>query len=119
MQIEIVKDFIFEAAHFLPNVADTHRCQRIHGHTYQVSLHLSGPLEQDKGWIMDFHDIESVFQPILDQLDHHLLNEVPGLEVPTAENIALWVWQATRPHLPGLCQVTVHENPTSRAIVRE
>lgn len=118
MHHEIVKDFSFEAAHRLPEVDADHPCRNIHGHTYQVSIHVAGSLHPRMGWLIDFHDLESRVSPVLARLDHRLLNEVEGLENPTAERIAAWIWHRLEPHLPGLAQVVVHENPTSRALVR-
>lgn len=118
MTAEIVQSFRLEAAHFLPNVPEQHRCRRVHGHSYKIDVHVSGEIDPQTGWIVDFYDIEAVFQPLLKRLDHYLLNEVPGLENPTAENIAAWVWERLKPGLPGLCQVVVHETEMSRAIVR-
>lgn len=118
MNAEIVQSFRFEAAHFLPNVPDVHRCKRIHGHSYKVDIHVAGPLTEPLGWVVDFYDVEACFAPLLATLDHHLLNEVEGLSNPTAENIAAWIWRRLVGGLPGLCQVTVHETELSRAIVR-
>jgi len=117
MKTEIAQDFIFEAAHFLPAVPEGHRCRRLHGHTYGVTLHVAGTVEEKSGWVVDFHDIEQAFVPIRDALDHRLLNDVPGLENPTAERIAAWIFTRLQPFLPGLVRVVVHENPSSRAIV--
>lgn len=118
MTFEIIQDFTFEAAHFLPNVGEGHRCRRLHGHTYKVSLHVEGPVSDPSGWVLDFWDLEAAFHPLLDLLDHHLLNEVPGLENPTAERIAGWILERLGAEIPGLVQVTVHENPTCRAVAR-
>lgn len=118
MKFEIVHDFTFEAAHFLPAVPEGHRCRRLHGHTYKVSLHVEGPLDPQQAWVMDFQVLSDAFAPVLARLDHHLLNEVPGLENPTAEAIGAFILAHLSEALPGLCQVVVHENPVSRAIVR-
>ena len=118
MYVELVREYRFEAAHFLPNVPETHRCRRIHGHSYRIDVHVSGEIDAATGWVVDFYDIEAVFAPLLGQLDHHLLNELPGLENPTAELIAAWVWAHLSPALPGLSQVVVHETEMSRAVVR-
>jgi 6-pyruvoyltetrahydropterin/6-carboxytetrahydropterin synthase len=118
MHAEIVQEFTFEAAHHLPHVPEGHRCKRLHGHSYRVSLHLRGPLREPEGWVMDFAEIEAAFNPLLERLDHRVLNEVAGLEVPTAERIAAWIWTELRGILPQLCEVVVWETPTSRASVR-
>ena len=113
--MKITQAFTFEAAHRLPNVPATHRCHRMHGHSYRVELQLSGPVDAASGWVVDFFDVESAFAPTLDRLDHHCLNEVEGLENPTAERIAAWIWHRTKPALPGLSLVTVYETPMSWA----
>jgi 6-pyruvoyltetrahydropterin/6-carboxytetrahydropterin synthase len=113
----IAQGFRFEAAHFLPMVGPEHRCRRIHGHSYKVDVVVAGQVEADTGWVVDFYDVEAAFAPLMDVLDHHLLNEVPGLENPTAEHIALWIWARLDPVLPGLFEVVVHETEHSRAIV--
>lgn len=107
--MKITQAFSFEAAHFLPNVAPTHRCHAMHGHSYRVELTLEGPIDPLTGFVVDFFDIESVFEPLLAILDHHCLNEIAGLENPTAENIAVWVWQRTKKLLPQLAKVVIYE----------
>jgi 6-pyruvoyltetrahydropterin/6-carboxytetrahydropterin synthase len=116
--VEIFKEFTFEAAHRLPHVPAGHKCARLHGHTFTAALHVRGMVDERAGWIMDFADIKIAFQPLHDQLDHHYLNEVEGLENPTSENLARWIWQRLKPTLPGLTQVTVRETCTSGCIYR-
>ncbi|WP_294538534.1 6-carboxytetrahydropterin synthase QueD [uncultured Rhodoblastus sp.] len=107
----ITQAFTFEAAHHLPNVPDTHRCRRLHGHSYRVELRLGGAVEAFSGFVVDFFDVEKIFQPLLERLDHHLLNEIEGLENPTAENIAWWIYRQVKPDLPPLEAVKVFETP--------
>lgn len=107
--MKITQAFRFEAAHYLPNVPETHRCKRMHGHSYRVELQLSGPINPVTGFVLDFFEIEAAFGPLLKRLDHYCLNEVEGLENPTAENIAIWIWRRTKPELPQLCGVRVYE----------
>jgi 6-pyruvoyltetrahydropterin/6-carboxytetrahydropterin synthase len=107
--MKITQAFSFEAAHRLPNVAPTHRCHRMHGHSYGVELKLEGTVDPFSGFVVDFFDIENAFAPLLASLDHHCLNEVEGLENPTAENIAIWIWKRMKGGLPQLSTVTVHE----------
>jgi 6-pyruvoyltetrahydropterin/6-carboxytetrahydropterin synthase len=114
--MEIFKEFTFEAAHRLPNVQPDHKCARLHGHSFRVEIHVRGPLDPALGWVMDFGDIKQVFMPFYEQLDHHYLNEVPGLEIPTSENIARWVWDRVAPSLPGLSKVVVRETCTSGCV---
>ena len=107
--MRISQAFKFEAAHRLPNVPETHRCSRLHGHSYRVEVQLDGPVDPHTGFVADFFDIEKCFADILGALDHHCLNEVKGLENPTAENIAIWIWDRLKPGLPQLWSVRVYE----------
>ena len=111
--MDIFKAFTLEAAHRLPNVPDGHKCARLHGHSFRVELHVSGPLDPHMGWVMDFADVKRAFQPIYDQLDHHYLNDIPGLDNPTSERLAEWIWDQLKPVLPLLSAVVVHETCTS------
>ncbi|GLK69622.1 6-carboxytetrahydropterin synthase QueD [Hansschlegelia plantiphila] len=113
--MRITQAFTFEAAHRLPNVPETHRCHRMHGHSYRVELQLDGAVDPATGFVVDFFDVESAFAPLLGRLDHHCLNEVEGLENPTAEIIAGWIWDRTKPALPQLSAVRVFETPQSWA----
>lgn len=114
--MEIYKEFNFEAAHRLPNVPEGHKCARLHGHSFQVRLVVAGPVGERSGWVMDFGDIKSAFKPVWEQLDHHYLNDIPGLDNPTSENIARWIWQKLRPTLPQLVRVEIRETCTSGCI---
>jgi len=116
--VEVFKEFSFEAAHRLPQVPADHKCSRLHGHTFYVRLSVSGELNPDMGWLMDFADIKSAFQPIYDRLDHYYLNDIPGLENPTSENLAVWIWQELKPRLPQLSAVEIRETCTSGCIFR-
>jgi 6-pyruvoyltetrahydropterin/6-carboxytetrahydropterin synthase len=110
----ITKSFTFEAAHYLPHVPAGHKCRRIHGHSFKVQLEVSGALHPQMGWVQDYSDISAAFQPLREQLDHHFLNQdVPGLENPTSENIAIWIWEHLKPALPLLSKVIVGETCTS------
>lgn len=109
--MKITQAFTFEAAHRLPNVPATHKCHRMHGHSYRVELQLDGKVNPETGFVIDFFDLEKVFGPLLEQLDHHTLNEIEGLENPTAENISTWIWTRVRPLLPELNSVKVFETP--------
>ncbi len=109
--MKITQAFAFEAAHRLPNVPATHKCHRMHGHTYRVEVRIEGPVDPRTGFVVDFFDVEAAFKPLLERLDHHCLNEVEGLENPTAENIASWIWDRIEEPLPGLASVTVYETP--------
>ena len=111
--MDIFKVFRIEAAHRLPNVPPGHKCARLHGHSFAVELSVSGEPGADTGWVMDFAQIKQAFQPLYDQLDHHYLNDIAGLENPTSEQLAVWIWQRLKPALPQLSCVTVHETCTS------
>jgi 6-pyruvoyltetrahydropterin/6-carboxytetrahydropterin synthase len=111
LAMKIAQAFRFESAHHLPNVAETHRCRRLHGHSYRVELRLEGPVDSVTGFVADFFEIEAAFHPLLDRLDHHCLNEIEGLDNPTAENIAIWIWDRTKKALPRLSSVIVFETP--------
>ena len=113
--MKITQAFTFEAAHRLPNVPATHRCHRMHGHSYRVELTVAGAVDPRTGWVIDFYDIEEIFRPLLERLDHHTLNDIEGLENPTAEHIAAWIWQRAKPGLPGLAAVRIYETPMSWA----
>jgi 6-pyruvoyltetrahydropterin/6-carboxytetrahydropterin synthase len=115
--MEIFREFIFEAAHRLPNVPDGHKCARLHGHSFRVEVHVVGDVGEKSGWVMDFADIKQAFAPLVEQLDHRYLNEVPGLENPTSEVLARWIWQGLADQLP-LCAVVVRETCTSGCIYR-
>ncbi len=114
--MEIYKDFSFDAAHRLPNVPDGHKCGRLHGHTFQLRIVVSGLVSEDSGWIMDFADIKARFRPIYDQLDHHFLNEIDGLENPTSEILVQWIWQQLKPVIPQLIRLELKETCTSGCV---
>jgi 6-pyruvoyltetrahydropterin/6-carboxytetrahydropterin synthase len=111
--MEIFKAFHIEAAHRLPNVPEGHKCARLHGHSFKVELVVSGELGADTGWVMDFADVKRAFQPLYDRLDHHYLNDIEGLDTPTSERLATWIWERLKPTLPLLSAVVVHETCTS------
>jgi 6-pyruvoyltetrahydropterin/6-carboxytetrahydropterin synthase len=117
-QVRLVRDFTFEAAHRLPNVPPGHKCARLHGHSFQVQILCEGRIDPEAGWLIDFAEIKRAFTPFLEQLDHRYLNEIEGLENPTAENIARWIWGRLKPALPLLAQVTVGESCTSKCEYR-
>jgi 6-pyruvoyltetrahydropterin/6-carboxytetrahydropterin synthase len=114
--MEIFKVFKFDAAHRLPHVGPGHKCSQIHGHSFVVEIHLQGLVDPHSGWVMDFADIEKAFNPLHDQLDHKYLNDIDGLNNPTSENIAKWIWKHLHPALPQLNKVIVRESPESGCI---
>ncbi len=118
MKVELRKQFSFEAAHLLPNTPEGHKCRRLHGHSYRVTVEVSGEINPEFGWLIDYADIKEAFQPLWEQLDHHYLNEVEGLENPTSEILCKWIWDRLKPTLPLLSAITVHETCTSVAVYR-
>jgi 6-pyruvoyltetrahydropterin/6-carboxytetrahydropterin synthase len=114
--VEIFKEFTFEAAHRLPHVGADHKCARLHGHSFRVRLYVRGELDPHLGWVMDFGDIKAAFKPTYDLLDHNYLNEIPGLDNPTSEVLAVWIWERVKPNLPLLSKVAVRETCTSGAV---
>jgi len=107
------KEFSFEAAHLLPNVPPDHKCARLHGHSFAVRIYVEGQVGDNSGWVMDFADIISAFNPIQKELDHCYLNEIKGLENPTSENIVRWIWERLKPNLPQLFEIEIRETCTS------
>lgn len=116
--MEIFKEFAIEAAHWLPHVPEGHKCRRLHGHSFHIEIYVEGPLDERLGWVMDFADIKSAFKTIDDQLDHRCLNEVDGLDNPTSENLARWIWSRLQPKLPPLSKIVVRETCTSGCVYR-
>ena len=116
--MEIYKTFRIEAAHKLPNVPPGHKCGRLHGHSFEISVHVEGSVGEQTGWVRDFADIKQAFAPIDQKLDHNYLNDIEGLENPTSENLAIWVWQRLKPALANLSQVAVKETCTAGCIYR-
>lgn len=116
--VDIFKEFVFEAAHRLPNVVPGHKCSRLHGHSFRIAIQISGDVGAQSGWVRDFGDLKTAFAPLYEQLDHNYLNDIPGLENPTSENIARWVWQKLKGQLPELSEIRVYETCTSGCIYR-
>jgi 6-pyruvoyltetrahydropterin/6-carboxytetrahydropterin synthase len=116
--MEIFREFRFEAAHRLPNVPAGHKCARLHGHSFRVTVYVRGEVDANTGWVRDFADITRALQPLLELLDHQYLNEVAGLENPTSEVIAGWIAERLKPVLPGLSRVRVHETCNSGCELR-
>lgn len=114
--MEIWKEFSFDAAHLLPNVPEGHKCRRLHGHTYTVRTYVRGEPDENVGWIVDYADIKEAFDPIRERLDHYYLNEIEGLENPTAEILARWIWQHLEPRLEGLSRIEIQETCTSGCV---
>ena len=118
MRAEIVKEITFEAAHRLPRVPAGHKCARLHGHSFRAEIRVAGEVDPERGWVVDFDVVAAAFAPLHAVLDHHYLNEIEGLENPTSENVARWIWERLAPALPGLVEITIHETCTSRCTYR-
>ncbi|MFA6134468.1 MAG: 6-carboxytetrahydropterin synthase QueD [Phycisphaerae bacterium] len=118
MEAEVIKTFRFDAAHELPNTPEGHKCRNLHGHSYRLDIHVTGPVDPHSGWVIDFGRITQIVEPIVAELDHHHLNRIPGLANSTSELIARYVFDRVSPQLPGLAAVTVWESDSSRAIYR-
>jgi 6-pyruvoyltetrahydropterin/6-carboxytetrahydropterin synthase len=116
MRIELRKTFQFEAAHLLPRLPESHKCRRLHGHSFKVEVVVAGDLDPKLGWLIDYAEIAAAFKPLWEQLDHRYLNEIEGLENPTSENIALWIWERLKPALPLLEEVAVAETCTAKCV---
>ncbi len=111
--MDIFKVFTIEVAHRLTAVPPDHKCARLHGHSIRIEVHVSGEPDPRSGWVCDFAEIKRAFQPLYAQLDHNYLNDLPGLDNPTSENLARWIWQRLQPVLPGLSGLVVHETCTA------
>lgn len=115
---ELERSYRFEAAHHLPHVLESHPCRRLHGHSYRITVAVTGFTDEQSGWVMDFADIDAVVEPVCAQLDHQLLNDIAGLENPTSERLAGWLWKRLAPSLPGLSAVRVAETRDSACTYR-
>ncbi len=111
--MDVFKTFSIDAAHYLPGLPEGHKCGRLHGHSFRIEVHVTGPVEVNRGWVVDFADIKRSFAPLFEQLDHRCLNEIEGLANPTSENIARWIWKRLKPDLPGLSLIVVMETASA------
>lgn len=118
MKVELRKSFQFEAAHLLPSVPVSHKCRRLHGHSFKIEIAVAGECDPQLGWLADYADITAAFAPILDMLDHRYLNEIQGLENPTSEHVAQFIWNRLKPRLPALIEIIVAETCTAHCVYR-
>ena len=118
VRARLTKDFSFEAAQTLPNAPEGHKCRRVHGHSFKVEVSVEGEVDSKTGWVYDHAQISEAMKPLLKMLDHAYLNDIEGLENPTIEKMAEWLWQKLECECPGLCEIIVHETPTARCIYR-
>ncbi len=112
----IFRQFTFDSAHFLPYVAEDHKCRQMHGHTYRLTIYMTAEPDEQLGWVMDFADVKKVMTPILDMVDHKTLNNVPGLENPTCELLAKWLWDKIKKEIPILSKIELYETPKSGVV---
>jgi 6-pyruvoyltetrahydropterin/6-carboxytetrahydropterin synthase len=114
--MEIFSRFSLEAARWLPELPPEHPCARMHGHSFRIEVHVAGALDPALGWVVDFADIQKAWLPIHEALDHRTLNDIEGLDNPTSERLAIWLWQRLKPGLPGLSRVVVMETRDSGCV---
>jgi len=118
MRARLERSYRFEAAHFLPKVPPGHKCARMHGHSYLIEVTIEGEVDPELGWVVDFAALDEHANPLMRVLDHQVLNEIEGLDNPTSEHLAAWLWRKLRPALPGLVELVVSETPSSRCTYR-
>ena len=116
--MEIFQELRLEAAHRLPRVPADHKCARLHGHSFVIEVWLEGEPGDDTGWVVDYGDVLTAIQPVHEALDHRYLNDVEGLENPTSENLARWIWARVAPALPGLSKIVVRETCDTGCVYR-
>lgn len=111
--MDLIKIFTFDSAHRLPCVADGHKCSNVHGHTFKVEIHLTGQVDKEQAWVIDFADVKTICEPVISTLDHNFLNDIQGLQNPTSENSARWLWNKLSDQLRQLSKIIVFESPES------
>ncbi len=112
----LYKHFTFDSAHFLPNLPNGHSCKELHGHTYHLTVFVEGDVLKEEGWVLDFKDFKKVIGPVINSIDHKLLNNIDGLQNPTSELLAIWIWDKIKPQLPQLKRIELKETPSSGVI---
>jgi 6-pyruvoyltetrahydropterin/6-carboxytetrahydropterin synthase len=118
VRVRLTHEFPLECAHSLPRVPESHKCFRVHGHSFAIEVHVEGEVDPRSGWLVDYAELRRAFEPVHAALDHRLLNEVEGLENPTSENLAAWIWHRLAPSLPGLVEIVVRETDRARCSYR-
>ncbi len=113
MRVRLSKQFKFEAAHDLPTFPPGHKCRRLHGHSFRFDVVVEGEVDPALGYLVDYGQIKTAAGPLVARLDHYYLNDVAGLENPTSENLARWIYDQLKPALPLLAAVVVYETCTS------
>ncbi len=112
----IYKQFTFDSAHFLPGVPEGHKCRNLHGHTYSLTVYIEGELEEGTGWVIDYAVLKKNIQPVIDLVDHKLLNDIPELVNPTSEILSIWFWDKIKPLYAGLKRIELKETASSGVI---
>jgi 6-pyruvoyltetrahydropterin/6-carboxytetrahydropterin synthase len=113
MKFKLRQHFQIESARSLPFVPKGHPCGNTHGHSFKIIVTFIGSKQEPLGWVLDYHAINTGLAPLLKQLDHQILNNIPGLENPTSENLAYWIYEHAKKIFPELTQVTIMETPTT------
>jgi len=116
--MDVCKTFSIEAARSLPHLPENHPCSKIHGHSFKITLMVSGPVDKDTGFVMDFGELETLFEPLRKQIDHSYLNDIEGLENPSSENLCKWIWKKLILSLPRLSQIEIRETDSTNCIYK-
>ncbi|MDZ7736555.1 MAG: 6-carboxytetrahydropterin synthase QueD [Gammaproteobacteria bacterium] len=116
MATTLYRKFTIEAGRYLSAISAGHPCARMHGHTFIIQVHVTGPVQKGTGWVMDFAELDGKIQAVRQELDHKVLNDIGGLENPTTELLARWIWDRLAGDLPGLSRIVIQENPQSGCI---
>ena len=115
----LVQTIRFESARKLTKVPKNHPCSNLYGLAFKLEIHLEGEIDYSTGFVTDFNNIEEIFKPIKNKLDHNYLNDIKGLENPTSEILVEWIWKKLNPNLKGLVKLVLWENEVSRVEFKE
>jgi 6-pyruvoyltetrahydropterin/6-carboxytetrahydropterin synthase len=115
--MRIYRDFLFEAAHYLPSAPPGHPNSRVHGHSFRARVWIEGEPNSDTGVVFHFDDLSAALADCQDALDHRMLNDVEGLSAPTLERIAMWIWERIDNKVPGLAQIEVHRDSCHEGVI--
>ena len=113
MKVKLQKYFTFEASHRLDHLPETHTCLNLHGHSYRVLVEVSGEVNEETGFLIDYADIKKTVKTIIMRLDHIHLNDIEDLEISSTEFIARWLWDKIKPELPILTKITIFETDST------
>jgi 6-pyruvoyltetrahydropterin/6-carboxytetrahydropterin synthase len=104
----IYKKYFFDAAHFMNNFKKNHKYSRLHGHSYEVIIKISGHIDKKNNWVFNYDDVDNLMNPLIKKLDHQTLNNIKGLENPTSENIAKWFWKNLKKKISKLESIEIN-----------